>query len=154
MSGSAQPGGPGEELAGAGDPPPCPRCGGEGLLSVSVPHSWQNNRGDAVHGRHVVVLCQTCDAADPSAVPLILFFTVHGQVSEQTASEFTDLARRWAASVKNPQADQAALEQEVQAWHRGELDDDLPSPAPGPYIPGDERLEWPESFTHDDGSRL
>jgi len=88
-----------------------------------------------------VVLCARCDQDDPSAGALITFFTVHGEVTLDTAPEFTALAGAWAASVRAPGIDPAALEADIEAWHRGELDADQPPP-PGPYAPDDGRLEW------------
>jgi Family of unknown function (DUF6300) len=65
----------------------CSRCGGEGLLSASVP-------GEAAH----IVLCPSCDVDDAAAAPLILFFIVHGRVSAQTAEQFAGLLRIWTDS--------------------------------------------------------
>jgi Family of unknown function (DUF6300) len=144
---TAQPTGPGSPdimLGRTGDPPSCPRCGREGLLSAQVPHEWRNNRGTIVRGTRAVVLCPRCDAGDPAAYPLILFFAVHGQVTGETAEEFASLLRGWASQARAPDVDQDALEAELQAWRRGELDVDEPPSVPGPYLPGDDRLEWPD----------
>ncbi len=145
---SARPGSPDITLARTGEPPSCPRCGGEGLLSALVPHGWLNNRGVAVRGTRAVVLCPRCDADDPAAAPLVLFFAVHGQVASETAEEFASLLRNWASQAQAPSVDQAALDAEVQAWHRGELDEDDPSAAV-PYLPGDDRLDWPDPVPDD-----
>lgn len=134
----------GLDLVRTEEAPSCPRCGGEGLLSVSVPHEWRNNRGATVPGFGAVVLCPRCDGHDPAAAPLITFFTVHGQVSEDTAEEFTALVHTWAAHARVPEPDPVALEREAEAWRRGELDDDEPA-APGPYLVGDDRLHWPDT---------
>lgn len=96
-----------------------------------------------VRGTRIVVLCPRCDTDDPAAGPLILFFAVHGQVTGETTEEFASLLRGWASQAEAPDVDQDALEAELQAWHRGELDADEP-PQPGPYLPGDDRLEWPD----------
>jgi hypothetical protein len=95
-----------------------------------------------VRGTRVVVLCPRCDAGDPAACPLILFFAVHEQVTGETAEEFASLLRCWASQAQAPDVDQGALEAELQAWRRGELEVGEPPPAPGPYLPGDDRLEW------------
>lgn len=144
---TAQPAGPGKVdimLARTGDQPPCPRCGRDGLLSAQVPHGWRNTRGTMVRGTRVVVLCPRCDAGDPAAGPLVLFFAVHGHVTGETTEEFASLLRNWASQAKAPEVDQDALEAELQAWRCGELDADEPPPAPGPYAPDDDRLEWPD----------
>jgi len=129
------------KLVHAKDPPQCPRCSAEGLLSASVPHGWLNNSGVRVAGTREVVLCPRCDADEPAASPLVLFFAVHGQVSEETAEEFATLVETWASQITTPELDQAALDREVQAWHRGELDKGEPS-ASGPYPTGDNLLDW------------
>ena len=144
----ARPGSPDITLARTGEPPPCPRCGGEGLLSAQVPHEWRNNRGIMVRGTRIVVLCPHCDAEDPAAGSLILFFAVHGQVTGETTEEFASLLRGWASQAQAPEVDQDALEAELQAWRRGELDADE-APAPGLYLPGDDRLEWADQDPDD-----
>ncbi|MGI8445710.1 MAG: DUF6300 family protein [Streptosporangiaceae bacterium] len=141
--------GPDIALARTGEPQPCPRCGGEGLLSARVPHGWLNNRGTAVRGSQVIVLCPRCNADDPEAGPLILFFAVHGQVTRETTEEFASLLRNWAGQAQAAGVDQAALEAELQAWHRGELDAGEEPPAPGPYLPSDGRLDWPDAVPDD-----
>jgi hypothetical protein len=144
----ARPDNPNIMLAQTKELSPCPRCGGEGLLSARVPHGWYNNRGTAVRGTAEVILCPRCDASDPLAGPLVLFFAVHGQVTDETTGEFAALLRRWASKAQVPATDQAALEGERQAWHRGELDTDEPYTS-GPYAPGDDRLEWPDAEPDD-----
>jgi hypothetical protein len=72
--------------------PECLRCGGEGLLSASVPGGSDNGGRDVRR----VVLCPSCDIGDSAAGPLILFFAVHGRVTAQTATEFAGLLRTWA----------------------------------------------------------
>jgi hypothetical protein len=91
-----------------------------------------------------VVLCPRCDVGDSAACPLILFFAVHGQVTGETAEEFATLLRGWASQARAPYVDQDALEAELQAWRRGELDVEEPPSVTGPYLPGDDRLEWPD----------
>lgn len=65
-----------------------------------------------------VVLCPRCDADDPAAAPLVLFFAVHGQVTAETTDEFAFLLRSWASHAQAPRVDQAALEAELQACRR------------------------------------
>src|ERR1700726_3888336 len=97
----ARPGIPQIMLARTADPPPpCPRCGQEGLLSARLPHGWRNNLGATVRGTRVVVLCPRCDADDPAAGPLILFFAVYGQITEETTEEFASLLRAWASRAQ------------------------------------------------------
>jgi hypothetical protein len=144
----AKPDSPGIGLTQTQDPPPCPRCGGEGLLSAQVPQ-WRNGQGADVRGAREVVLCPHCDAHDPAAGPLIRFFAVHGQVTAGTTEELASLLRSWAdhaqlAAMNND----AALEAELAAWQRGELDADEPLP-PGSGLPGDNRLEWPDGDPDD-----
>jgi Family of unknown function (DUF6300) len=149
---TAQPerfGGPDIALVQTNEPQPCPRCDGEALLSALVTHERQNGHGSAIPGTHKVVLCPRCDADNPTASPLILFFAVHEQVTSEAAEEFATLLRVWTNGIRKPHVDQAALESELQAWHRGELDVDEP-PAPGPYAPRDDRLEWSDIDPADD----
>lgn len=107
-------------------PSACPRCGGEGLLSVTKPCGWRYGTSGLAPIRARFVLCPVCDAADPVAGPLWLFFAVHGQVTAEAAREFAWLAPDWAARVRPPEVDRAALEREIAAWRRGEMDEDLP----------------------------
>lgn len=144
----AEPDSPGIRLTQTQDPPPCPRCGGEGLLSAHVPQ-WRNARGADARGSREVVLCPYCDADDPAAGPLILFFAVHGRVTAGTTEELAYLLCSWADHAQLPAMDKdAALEAELAAWQRGELDADEP-PRPGSGLPGDDRLEWPDGEADD-----
>jgi Family of unknown function (DUF6300) len=65
----------------------CRHCGGEGLLSASVPGE-----------DGLIVLCPSCDLDDPAAAPLILFFIVHGRVTAPAAGQFARLLRTWTGS--------------------------------------------------------
>jgi hypothetical protein len=65
----------------------CSRCGGEGLLSASVPGE-----------RERIVLCPSCDVNDAAAAPLIVFFIVYGRVTAETAEQFAGLLRSWTDS--------------------------------------------------------
>ncbi|MEU9836567.1 DUF6300 family protein [Streptosporangium sp. NPDC048047] len=107
------------EVVSVVEPPVCPRCDGEGLLSVLVGHGWTNARGSAVRGHVPVVLCAGCDSGDPLAAPLITWFHVHETVTGEVAEEFARLLDRWAGHLRPPALDGAALE--ADAWRRGEL---------------------------------
>ncbi len=113
------------QIAQTGETPCCPRCGGEGLLSARMPPGWRGGNGSAADGTAEVVLCPRCDADDPGAAPLVLFFAVHGEVTGPTTEEFAALLRGWASRRRTP-VDQVALERDLQAWRRGELDNDEP----------------------------
>jgi hypothetical protein len=130
------------QIAQTGEPPSCLRCGGEGLLSATVPPGWPGSTGSAADGTGEVVLCPRCDADDPAAAPLVLFFAVHGQVTAPTTAEFAALLRGWAGQQRTP-VDQVALERDLQAWHRGELDTDEPVPH-GRSLSDDDRPDWPD----------
>jgi hypothetical protein len=105
-------------------PSACPRCRGDGLLSVTKPFGWRYGAGGLTPIRARFVLCPVCDAADPVAGPLCLFFAVHGAVTAETAQEFAELTRTWAARVRPPEVDRAALEREIAAWRCGDMDED------------------------------
>jgi|ERR1022692_740683 hypothetical protein len=144
----ARPTSPDITIARTGPPPGCPRCGGEGLLSATVPAHWPGGQGAGADDTREVVLCPRCDADDPAAAPLVLFFAVHGQITAATTEEFAALLRRWAGRQRAP-ADQVAFERELQAWRRGELDTDEP-PVPGPDLPcDDDRPGWPDDSPED-----
>jgi hypothetical protein len=135
-------------IARTGPPPACPRCGGEGLLSATVPAHWPGGQDAAAGDTREVVLCPRCDADDPAAAPLVLFFAVHGEITAATTEEFAVLLRRWASQQRAP-VDQVAFERELQAWQRGELDTDEP-PVPGPDLAGeDDRPGWPDGSPED-----
>jgi hypothetical protein len=136
-------------LTSMDDPPPCGRCGGEGLLGAKVPHQAPGRHGTGLRCIRGITLCARCDADDPWAAPLILFFAVHGQITDESEAEFETLLRTWVGHARVPDVDLAALDREIDAWHRGELDADEPSP-PGPYEPGDSRLEWSYGAAEDD----
>lgn len=110
-----------EVLSGA-TTPRCARCGQEGLLSARIPHGWERGDGLRVNGTTIVVLCPTCDAGNSDAGALITFFAVHERVTENTLTEFANLLQRWAASIEMPTIDIAALDAEVDAWRRGDLE--------------------------------
>jgi hypothetical protein len=105
----------------AGDLPCCPRCGQQGLLAASVPHNLGSADGTAVRGTITVVLCASCDHDDPAAGPLILYLLVHEHITTGTLRECAALVQRWADSLTVPAVDLDKLEEEIAAWHRGEL---------------------------------
>lgn len=104
-----------------GQVPACPRCGGEGLLLARVPHHIDRPDGHRIHGKGEVVLCPSCDADHPSGGPLITFFHVHGTVDEGTVAQAADLIAAWAASVRVTSPNLELLDEEAEAWHRGDL---------------------------------
>lgn len=99
----------------------CPRCGGQALLSAQVPHNLVGSDGRITQGHVIVVLCPSCDADDPRGGPLVTFFHVHGQVTADTLQEAAALIQQWAESITIPPVDMALLDQEHQAWRRGDL---------------------------------
>lgn len=101
--------------------PPCPTCGGECLLSARVRHQIERTDGHLVNGTSVVVLCPRCDADSPTAGPLITFFHVHGVIDETTVHQSADLIHAWTTSIRIPQPDIGAIDDEAEAWRRGEL---------------------------------
>jgi hypothetical protein len=109
----------------------CPRCDREGLLSASVPHGATNSSGRQVRGHLPVVLCQSCDADDPAAGPIITFFLVHEQVTIDNAQDFSRLARAWAAQLRAPVFDPKAFETDLAAWEAGDFDDPPELTGPG-----------------------
>jgi uncharacterized protein DUF6300 len=103
------PGIQGMEIALTGHAPVCRRCGGEGLLAAQVPYTMTGPKGAPVRCLHDVVLCASCDQADPAAGALITFFTVHGAVTEDQAGEFAALLCTWTGQVRPPEVDVAAF---------------------------------------------
>lgn len=101
---------------------PCWRCGRPGLLTAHLPHGWHNNSGHLVEGTVPVVLCQHCDYDAPGAGPLIAFLSVHGPLTDADGAEVVSFARPWLAALPPPVPDLQILEQELEAWRRGELD--------------------------------
>jgi hypothetical protein len=79
-----------------------------------------------------------------------LDFAVHEQVSEETTGEFASLLRNWVSQAQPPDVDRDALEAELRAWRRGELDASEPESAGmgwpddcGPVWPGLRADDWP-----------
>jgi hypothetical protein len=68
-----------------------------------------------------MILCADCDVDDPFAGALITWFHVHGAVEPEHGEEFGELLTRWAASMRLPVLDEAALAAELEAWRRGTL---------------------------------
>jgi hypothetical protein len=91
------------------------------LLSAQVPHDVTGADGRTAQGHLTVVLCPSCDAGDPRGGPLVTFFHVHGQVTAETLQEAAALIQQWAESITIPPVDMALLDQEHQAWRRGDL---------------------------------
>lgn len=141
---------PGITLTRTEEPASCSRCGGEGLLSARIPSRWPDAQDAVTGGFRVIVLCPRCDAKDPAGGALILFFAVHEQVSEETTGEFASLLRSWVSQAQPPDVDRDALEAELRAWRRGELDASESESAGmgcmddyGPDRPGPCADDWP-----------
>lgn len=109
-------------LVEIGDVPPCPRCGGEGLLRAKIPRGSAGASGGRVRLYLPVVLCATCDLEAPSAGALITFFQVHGSVTDANAGVFADLAGTWIASVDVEPVSEARLDADIAAWRAGDFD--------------------------------
>jgi hypothetical protein len=103
------------------DSPPCPRCGGPGLLLVRHPHSWENQRGDTVTGFKETVLCLACDRDDPAAAELLALFLVDDQLDPANLSTFAALAGAWAGSIRPRTTDVTAFNGEYERWRHGKL---------------------------------
>ena len=99
----------------------CPVCGGEILAALQVPNGWTTGQGRQVRGVSEVLLCEQCDREDPVTGPIVVFFTVHEQVSTETASQLAGLLQHWADHSTARRLDMEALNAEVDAWHRGDL---------------------------------
>jgi hypothetical protein len=99
----------------------CPYCNGIALLTADVPHGWTRPDGSITRGTIPVLLCPACDADKPGAGPLITYFNVHGQVDAETVEECAVLIQAWVDDITIPPLDLAKLDQEIRAWHRGDL---------------------------------
>jgi hypothetical protein len=99
----------------------CPVCGGEILAVLKVPHGWETEHGKQVRGTSEVLLCERCDREDPLTGPIVVFFTVHEQVTAEDAEELAALLQRWADHATARRPDLAALDEEIDAWYRGDL---------------------------------
>lgn len=99
----------------------CPVCDGEILAALQVPHGWMSEQGRQVRGTSEVLLCERCDREDPVTGPIVVFFTVHEQVTNETAGQLAGLLQRWADHSVPRRLNMEALNAEVEAWYRGEL---------------------------------
>ncbi|GAA4629726.1 hypothetical protein GCM10023196_052240 [Actinoallomurus vinaceus] len=99
----------------------CPRCAGEILAVLRMPHGWPTEQGTEVNGTAEILLCAHCDGDDPVTGPIAAFFAVHGIATDRTIGVLARLIRRWIENARPPHLDQAALDAEVDAWYRGEL---------------------------------
>jgi uncharacterized protein DUF6300 len=109
------------ELNPDAETPRCPTCGEPGLMSALVPYEMLNERGESVPGKAVAVLCATCDIDDGTAGPLIAFFTVHGQITDETLAQATPLITAWAETARPKPVDDDKLAADIDAWERDEL---------------------------------
>ncbi|MCW2947766.1 MAG: hypothetical protein JWR24_4483 [Actinoallomurus sp.] len=100
----------------------CPVCGGEILAALQVPNGWTIEQGRQVRGHTEVLLCERCDREDPVTGPIVVFFTVHAQLTTADhVDELAALLQRWADHAAPRPLDEEALAAEVDAWYRGEL---------------------------------
>ena len=90
-------------------------------MSAQVPHGLDSPDGTRTSGHLIVVLCATCHAADPYGGPLITYFQVHGRITAETLNEAACLIRLWADNIAIPPVNMGLLEEEFQAWRRGDL---------------------------------
>lgn len=104
-----------------GPPPPCGRCGREGLLAACVPTALTNGRGQSVPGTLLQVLCAHCDENAPGAGPLIAFLTVHEQITYELAEQFASYVRTWVQRLKT-KLDPQELAADEAGWRRGDYD--------------------------------
>jgi hypothetical protein len=103
--------------------PACPKCGQLGILAAWMPHGWDNANGaHLVEGKALVLLCNTCSRDDRDAAPLLTFFDVHGELTEESIDHFVPLVRAWLQRAQVQQVDSEDFEADVQAWQRGEFD--------------------------------
>jgi hypothetical protein len=103
------------------EPPECGRCGREAIMSARIPHGLINARNKTVNGFAIVVLCSRCDIGQPEAGALISWFTVNGEVTNENLIEAAERIHAWASVAKVPCLNEAALEEEIQAWREGTL---------------------------------
>ena len=88
-----------------------------------------NNLGPMVRWCAACAMCSCAPAATKAirSKRLIVFFAVHGEVTEETAQGFIALVSAWAAHAQTRDVDLAALRSATSdGWHRGELDADEP----------------------------
>jgi hypothetical protein len=103
------------------DLPSCGRCGRTGLMLARFPNSWKNQRGEDVAGFREVLLCSSCDTADPAAAQLLALFDMNDQLNEQRFPLFADLAADWTAVVARRKVNEQDLADEEERLRRGEL---------------------------------
>ncbi|GAA4616213.1 hypothetical protein GCM10023195_71960 [Actinoallomurus liliacearum] len=99
----------------------CPRCAGDVLAVLRLPHGWRTEQGTEVTGFTEIVLCARCDLDDPITGPIVTFFAVHEIATDRTVDVLARLIRRWIENARPARLDQAALDAEIDAWYRGDL---------------------------------
>jgi hypothetical protein len=93
----------------------CPRCAGRLCLTASI---GQGVHPAAPQGRgreRTLALCQTCDALNPSAQPLLAYFAEHGSVQAQDMAQVSELLGHWLGSV-NAEQPEPTLAAQAEAW--------------------------------------
>jgi hypothetical protein len=90
-------------------------------MTADVPHGWDNPDGSRTDGTIPVTLCAVCDVDRPAAGPLVAYLLVHEEITEDNLAEGAALIRRWAESLYIGAADASKIEEELNAWRRGDL---------------------------------
>lgn len=108
-------------LVSVEDIAPCARCGGEAVLRVAFPYSWQNELGQDVRGAKEASLCSACDHTDPAAAELLALFAVDDQVTLENAHTLACLASTWVEQLQTRTVDTKRLQEEWELWRRDEL---------------------------------
>lgn len=101
---------------------PCPRCAGQLLLSLRLPHPGFAPDLAGIFLR-IVTLCPVCDLDTAHAAGLLAFFALHAEVDLDNAGEFVLLLHQWLDRIPPPpRLDPQVVEAEWQAWRRGDYD--------------------------------
>jgi hypothetical protein len=105
----------------------CFRCGGELCAMLHVPPEFAGwpagSLGEGTFRR--VPLCQRCDGDEPSAQGVLAFFALHPQLDADNIKEFEVLLSQWLRRLPPARVvDAEAFKRDVEAWQRGDFDDD------------------------------
>lgn len=103
----------------------CARCGGDVLLSVTVPVSTTRADGEIVDGWRRVALCPQCDAHhdDRHTQGLLAFFAAREKITPETVQEAIPLLRQWVQQQVQhpPEYGEDELDEDIRRWRDGEL---------------------------------